>query len=238
MWLMKRIFVILIAIVLSLSVCSCHNESPDSEKSNLPEEYVSCVCTKDSVDEFLDVCDNVKGEGLLSGFSINKDNLYNVTPVEVAASTDVKIFKTSDSCASFVLIDGEIYPICESFGGYGFVNAVPCDFDDDGNIDLLVASSWGSGIHRSIISVFNTVTKKSTVVYDTMTTQNPRIDLFVAIATQSTSLSDSLPVYYNVYTMNIKVNDNNFANLSYVATDMIGTVKYENGEIVFKPISK
>ena len=51
------------------------------------------------------------------------------------------------------MVDNEVYPLCESFGGFGFVNAIPCDFDNDGNKDLFVASSWGSGLHRSVISV-------------------------------------------------------------------------------------
>ena len=33
-------------------------------------------------------------------------------------------------------MDNEIYPLCEFFGGYGFVNAIPCDFDNDGMTDI------------------------------------------------------------------------------------------------------
>ena len=135
------------------------------------------------------------------------------------------------------MIDNEVYTLCEWFGGYGFVNAVPCDFDNDGNKDLLVASSWGSGLHRSIISVFNSTTKESTVIYDTSTTDNPQIDLFVAISTPSFSSKDpsSLPIYYQVYSTEIKSNDNNLADLSYVATGVVGSISTNNGVITFIP---
>lgn len=223
---MKRVFSILVVVLLLVNMISCGSK-----------KHLSFVCTKDSVDEFLTVAGYIYGEDLLSGMSITEDNMYNVTPPEVSAVTDVKIFKDSDSCASFILIDNEIYSICESFGGYGFVNAVPCDFDGDGNVDLLVASSCGSGLHRSVISIFNTKTKESTVVYDTSTTDDPQIDLFVAAASPAFSSKDpaDLPIYYHVYSAEIKVNDNNFADLSGEMIDIVGTVEYENGAVVFKP---
>ena len=103
---------------------------------------------------------------------------------------------------------------------------------------MLIASSWGSGLHRSIISVFNTTTKESIVVYDTSTTDNPSVDLFVAAASPSFSSKDpqDLPVYYQVYSANIEVNGNNLADLSYTATGVIGSVVVENGTPVFKPM--
>lgn len=232
---MKRWFSIFVIISILFVMCSCNNELPNNDDSEFTEQdYMSAVRSKDSVDEFMTVAGNMQGDGLLSGFTFTEENCYNVTPVQVAAAINLKIFKFSDSCASFALIDGEIHPICSSFGGYGFVNAVPCDFDNDGNIDLLIASSWGSGLHRSQISVFNTKTKESTVIYDTFDTDNPQIDLFVATAGSSFSSKAPLPIYYHIYSAKIKVNDNNLADLSYAAADMIGSVEFENGAIVFK----
>ena len=64
------------------------------------------------------------------------------------------------------------------------------------------------------------------------------MDLFVATASLSFSSNDSqdLPIYYQVYTANIEINDNNLADLSYTATDVIGSVVVENGAPVFKPM--
>ncbi|MBR6825136.1 MAG: hypothetical protein IKM59_01175, partial [Oscillospiraceae bacterium] len=113
----------------------------------------------------------------------------------------------------------------------------------DGNKDLLVASSWGSGMHRSIISVFNSAAKESTVLYDTSTTDTPGVDLFVSTATPAFSSKEieDLPIYYRVYSAEITVNDMeeyNLADLSYVATDLMGSIEIENGTPVFKPYQK
>lgn len=231
---MKHVLILLTALSLLLSLCSCNSVSPDNDgSSNGDVDYMTSACSKDSVDEFMAILGGeLQGEGLLSGFTVTKENVYNVTPPQISSQTDYQIFKTSDSCESFVLIDGEIYSLCTSFGGYGFVNAVPCDFDGDGNTDLLVASSWGSGQHRSEISVFNTVTKKSTVLYTSLE------DLIVMTSSPSFSSQGdpaALPIYYQVYAAKITVNDNNFANLSYVVTDVVGSVQSENGTAVFLP---
>ncbi len=237
---MKRLFCFLLTGILFISLTACQSNTDNSGKTENAVDYMTTPtpCTKDSVDEFMAILGEAELGGLSAGMKLDEEHCYNVTPLSVAAQTDIKIFKFSDSCVSLALIDGEVYSICESFGGFGFVNAVPWDYDGDGNLDLLVASSWGSGLHRSVISVFNTKTKESIVVYNTSTTDNPSIDLFVATASPSFSSKEpqDLPIYYEVYTANIKVNDNNLANLSYTATGVIGSVVVENGTPVFKPM--
>ena len=233
---MKRLFCLLLTGIVLISLTACQTNTDNSEKSNV--DYMTTSCTKDSVDEFMSIIDEVEIGGLSAGMKLDEEYCYNVTPRSVATQTDIKIFKFSDSCISLALIDGEVYSICESFGGYGFVNALPWDYDEDGNLDLLVASSWGSGLHRSIISVFNTTTKESIIIYDTSTTDHPSVDLFVAAASPSFSSKDpqDLPVYYEVYSANIEVNGNNLTDLSYTATGVIGSVVVENGTPVFKPM--
>ena len=233
---MKRTSCLLLAFILLFLLCSCKDDtSYDAMKTNISKDYVP---------EFMELLgEEIELGGLSSGMVLDKEHCYNVTPLQVAAETDMKIFKFSDSCVSLVLLDNKIYNLCESFGGYGFVNAVPCDFDNDGNKDLLVASSWGSGLHRSIISVFNSVTKESTIIYDTSDTDNPSIDLFIAAATPSFSSKEieDLPIYYQVYSAEITVNDTenyNLADLSYVATDLVGSIEIENGTPTFVPYQK
>ncbi|MBO4971450.1 MAG: hypothetical protein J6D45_01410 [Clostridia bacterium] len=238
---MKRFCLIMITLMMILALCSCNSESNNKDNFDSTEKtYMTTPCSKEDVDAFCDIIGELQGEGLLSGLVLDKGKCFNVTPQEVALETNYKIFKFSDSCASFVMIDNEVYTLCEWFGGYGFVNAVPCDFDNDGNKDLLVASSWGSGLHRSIISIFNSVTKESTVIYDTSTTDNPQINLFVAAVSPSFSSKDpsDSSIYYQVYSAEIKSNDNNLANLSYVATGIIGSISTENGVIAFIPTEK
>ena len=235
---MKRLFCLLLTGMLLISLMACRTNTDNSDKNENNVDYMTTLCTKDSVDEFMSIIGEVELGGLSSGMKLDEEHCYNVTPISVAEQTDIKIFKFSDSCVSLALIDGKVYSICESLGGYGFVNAVPWDYDEDGNLDLLVASSWGSGLHRSIISVFNTTTKESLVVYDTSTTDNPSVDLFVAAVSPSFSSKDpqDLPIYYQVYSANIEVNGNNLADLSYTATGIVGSVVIENRAPVFKPM--
>ena len=234
---MKRLLYLLLTGIVLISLTACQENSDYADEIEYNADFAPISCTKDSVDEFMSVFGVVEPGGLSYGVSFDGEHCYNVTPPSVAARTDIKIFKF-DSCLSLALIDGEVYSICESFGGYGFVNAVPWDYDEDGNLDLLVASSWGSGLHRSIISVFNTTTKESIEVYNTADTRKPVVDLIVATATPSLTSkgSQDLPVYYQIYTANIQVNNNNLADLSYTATDIVGSVVAENGVPVFKPI--
>lgn len=235
---MKRFSGIITLFAIIIGLCSCNiSNGNDNDSENKEASYMTTALSKEGVDAFCDILGELQGEGLLSGYVCNREKCFNVTPKWVTEETCCTIFKFSDSCASFVMIDNEIYPLCESFGGYGFVNAVPYDFDNDGNKDLLVASSWGSGLHRSVISIFNVSTKESTIIYDTSTTDNPQVDLFVSAQTPSLSSSElsELPIYYVVYSAEIKANDNNFADLSYVATDYVGSISNEKGEIVFTP---
>ncbi len=232
---MKPIFCLLLTGILLISLTACQTNTDSSNNSESNVSYMTTSCTKDSVDAFMSLLSEAELDGLSYGLELDEKNCFNVTPPSVATTTDIKIFKFSDSCVSLALIDGKVYSICESFGGFGFVNAVPWDYDEDGNLDLLIASSWGSGLHRSIISIFNTTTKESIVVYDTSNTDNPSVDLFVAAASPSFSSKhpQELPIYYQVYTANIEVKDNNLADLSYASTGVIGSVVVENGVPLF-----
>ena len=82
-----------------------------------------------------------------------------------------------------------------------------------------------------------------TVIYDTSDTDNPSIDLFVTSTTPSFSSKEieDLPIYYQVYSAKITINDvenYNLADLSYVATDLVGSINIENGKPMFVPYKK
>lgn len=224
---MRKLLCILFIFTILCSVSSCKNN---------PGKEANVEVSKASVDEFLSLLRNIEPDGITNYCRIDEAYCYNVTPEQVAAETDMKIFKFSDSSASYVMLDNEVYPLCESVGGYGFVNAVPCDFDNDGNKDLLIASSWGSGIHRSIISVFNSVTKESTILYNTLDTDEPDVDLVVGTtvpAFSSTQNIEDLPISYLIYSVEIKFHDFDSVNLSYAETGIVGSIEVENGVPVF-----
>ncbi len=253
---MKRCFCLLLVICLAVFVScgtadseSSADSSADettkeelSSKVELSEEYssvsecsedisaevpVSLNCSKEYVDEFMAILGEVKLDGLYGDITLDKEHCYNVTPTAVADVLDVKIFKFNNTCSSLILIDGEIYYVCGSFGGWGFVNAVPWDYDNDGNMDLLVASSWGSGLHRSEISVFNTSTKESTVILAV-----PDVDLIV----KPSAASDAdKAIEYMIYVVDITVNEGNLANMSYCITDTFGALCFKDGEFALTP---
>lgn len=228
---MKRIVCILILIVIFIPVTACSSEKIETNEV-VQAEYIDMPCTKDSVEEFMSIHGEVELGGLSTGFTLDEEHCYNVTPPAVANETDIKIFKYSDSCVSLAWIDGKVFQICQSFGGYGFVDAVPWDYDNDGNLDLLVASSWGSGLHRSEISVFNTKTKQSTVFH-----VEPELDLIVTAVSPmlSSKNAQDLPVYYGVYSADIEAANHNLADLSYNELELMGFVCVENGVPILKP---
>ena len=126
-------------------------------------------------------------------------------------------------------------------GGAHYTQFMVYDFDNDGNKDLFVASSWGSGLHRSVISVFNSVSKESTILYDTSTTDTPSTDLIVAQSTANIFTDDpdiDEKLYYSVLSVKINIENNNFANLAYVVTGVEGHIECEDNTPQFIPYQK
>lgn len=241
---LTAVFLVVLFLCMLLSSCSTTaNESEangsESETSQIDtQEWMHTECSKDYVKEFMSILGTVKGDGLLSGYDLDEEHCFNVTPSAVSESTDIKIFKFSDSCVSFALIDGEVFEICPSFGGYGFFNAVPWDYDEDGTTDLLIASSWGSGMHRSEISVFNAKTKQSTVICTSLEAGNRNTDHDWFVATQSPSSytgdPKEVPIFYVVYSAEMKSGDS-LVDLSYLAKSCVGSIDIEDGTPVFHP---
>lgn len=79
-------------------------------------------------------------------------DLMEVTPPEVWSETKHQIFKDSSSLETFVVAEGKAAVAGNGFGGAGVTSMVPYDVNNDGTTDLIYAYSFGSGIHRSVIS--------------------------------------------------------------------------------------
>ena len=228
----KTILLTALTALLLLSSCA-------SEPASLPQGRMHTEFSKEHVEEFLSVYGTGVWDGLLYGMEYNAETCFNVTPEAIARATDVEIFKFGNSCVSAALIDGAVYPICRDFGGYGFFNAVPWDYDADGTTDLLIASSWGSGVHRSELSVFNVKTKESILIcssldLDAREEGDGGSDWFVAAQTPSAADRSEAPVSYAVYSGAVEVGDH-LADLSYTAKALVGSVVSEDGGPVFHP---
>ncbi len=99
---------------------------------------------------------------------VTRESLYCITPDLLYEFTGVRVFKDAVSCHSFLEFHGTLYEL-PSLGGNGFHNAVVCDYDRDGKDDVLFTCSWGSGMHRSEVWVFNTRTREFHKIFDTST---------------------------------------------------------------------
>ncbi len=107
-------------------------------------------------------------EGLVENYvtKVVREQLWHITPAGLYEATGVRVFKDAVNSFSFFLVDGTIYQL-PSFGGNGFHSAVVCDYDLNGVDDILYTLSWGSGMHRSEVWVFNTETRESHQIFDT-----------------------------------------------------------------------
>lgn len=89
-------------------------------------------------------------EGKLKYYTV-----YDITPKNVKEEIGCQLFKVNYTCETYVVNKSKFSAIGFGFGGYGVVNVDTCDFDYDGQKDLIYTFSWGSGIHRSHIGIFN-----------------------------------------------------------------------------------
>ena len=106
--------------------------------------------TKDGVETFLNLLKQELGGSLKK--DILCDDWFNITPQGVLEKTEAQIFKSREDCASFLLYGDKIYSLGIYFGGLGVVDIKVCDFNKDGQYELLYTHSWGSGLHRSHIN--------------------------------------------------------------------------------------
>lgn len=242
---MKRIISILMTLLLIFAMFGCgsgdKSTGASSTQSGLDasisadndekEKYISLDYTKDGVDEFYTLFQETMYNYDMKQFI--KEKCYNVTPQAVSKATNAKIFKFYNNGASFVLIDNKIYKICNYFGGYGFINAVPCDFNRDGSLDLLVASSWGSGLHRSEISVFDLTEKSFKIYYHTQ--EQSLAGNYIELVVQSKENNDGI-VTYELYSVDYKpaLAVDSFP-LAYKIVELHGIIENVEGVPTFKP---
>ena len=105
----------------------------------------------------------VKQNRLLPPISIHV--LADVTPAEVLEATGCHIFKSPVSFNSY-LADGERFCVLDcGVGGYGLTSAVLWDYDENGTADLLYTYSWGSGMHRSILALYDRTKRERQELY-------------------------------------------------------------------------
>lgn len=88
--------------------------------------------------------------------------IYDITPENIKKEIGCQIFKVNYTCETYVIHKDEFFRIGFGFGGFGVVSFAICDFAGDGQKDLIYTFSWGSGLHRSHIGIFDFTDKKET----------------------------------------------------------------------------
>ncbi|MUT68815.1 hypothetical protein [Paenibacillus sp. NEAU-GSW1] len=88
----------------------------------------------------------------LSG--VKHTELIDITPTNIWDLTGYQLFKEygGSSSETYIVNNQKAVHIGNGFGGFGVTSAVPYDVNNDGNMDIVYAYSFGSGIHRSAIS--------------------------------------------------------------------------------------
>ena len=152
---------------------------------------------------------------------------YNVTPADVAGQSDFQLFKFADTGDSFALIDGEVLPVCMPFlSGYGLIDAIPCDYDGDGQVDLLYTTSFGgSGVYYYGVFAINGRTKEYVPCYLWYDFGNP---VFHRARGRSGAVVD-------VFDAEIDQPDHDYTRLSWRTKARLGSIFIEDGVPVFRP---
>jgi RNA polymerase sigma factor (sigma-70 family) len=84
--------------------------------------------------------------------------LKELTTDDVWKRLKVQVFQVTDDvqvCETFVLTREKVHRIGKGIGGHGVVSLCVADLNKDGRLELVYSYSWGSGMHRSHVAVFD-----------------------------------------------------------------------------------
>jgi hypothetical protein len=154
--------------------------------------------------------------------SEKQEEYFDITPQAILDEIGCQIFKSNMTCASYVLYEGEKYSISNFFGGWGIVDMQVCDFNGDGQADILYTSSWGSGMHRWEIGLFNFTDMTDEMLYSSLVmTENGMGD----IVFEKTAENE-----FDIYSISFDISEaeNAFIDFRYSKEELIGKVINEN----------
>jgi hypothetical protein len=97
--------------------------------------------------------DNIKG--MSSDDRIKYYSIYEITPEEVKKDIGCQIFKVNYTRETFVVYKLKMFQIGMTDYRPGVLDIETCDFDADGQKDLIYTFSWGSGMNHSEIGIYN-----------------------------------------------------------------------------------
>jgi hypothetical protein len=147
----------------------------------------------------------------------------DITPASMTGKggKGFSVLKNKNDCDSVLYLDGGFYPLGIGFGGCGV-----CDmkyYPDSDIAYLIFTYSWGSGLHRSHIGVFD-LDKKETVF-----TSDPFLNIDIM-------LSDSTDGIFDVYHADIEIGED-FVNLTPTQREKLAVLTISGEEIRCEVIS-
>lgn len=167
----------------------------------------------DGVEEFLK-------NAVIPKYISEKEDCFNVTPMEITEKYGFRIFKFESSCESFLVYNGEMYVLGMGFGGDGTETFAVADLNADGAEELYFTFSCGSGLHHTFVGYFDTATREtggfdfSSLMDDlTLDLRDGRLELCKA-----------------------KLNVRSFVDIKATPEEKLGEIVCENGSIVLKTV--
>lgn len=140
------------------------------------EEVLTYLPTTDGVEEFMAALLDGESEQVKKMF--DGAECYNITPGAIREEIGGEIFKFTEnrsirvySNQAYLVLNGEIYELTTRSYMYGdsLTSAALCDFDGDGNKDILYTCARSDllegGSSETAIYVFNTVSKTKTEIF-------------------------------------------------------------------------
>jgi hypothetical protein len=89
--------------------------------------------------------------------------LKDITTKDVWDRLGVQVFKVTEgvqNLETFVIRNDKVFRIGNGFGGRGVTSLAVADLSGGGQDKLVYAYSWGSGVHRSHVGVFDVLAKE------------------------------------------------------------------------------
>jgi len=248
---MKRLLILALALCLVLGLAACAKPAtqdpttpttvPTTTPTTAPttppvptsytDEFLAHA-TKEGVPAFLALLGEQMPDMLIGARAVTEENCYNITTDAVAADTDAQVFQSEYGYA-FILCNGKITAINRIH------TMIPCDIDGNGEKDILLITSRGSGVAYYAVSVYNSVKQDITELH--IACEDYSLDRLWVVASGADVYFEGKTeadnnIQYPVLSLE-KVYENNKLS-GYAVTGIYGSVVYQDGQYQFVPYKK
>ena len=171
----SSLFVAFLMVIL-LAGCSSPKNSTDNSKDNsklTPSEFVALLEKQFDCNTQNDLT-KISGKFSDPSYPDAKiDAFLDITPDEVRQEIGCQIFKNKTVPITFIVYHDVAYQIAAPVYGNGILDIHTCDFDHNGQIDLIYSISVSlSGIYTPAIGSFNFTSLKEKGIYSAINVED------------------------------------------------------------------